>query len=352
MKKNKFIIIIAVILLVIAVILIVSSSSTTLRRDISNFTLEDTSNVVKIFLADKEENEVTLEKISPGEWQLNREYKASKHKVESLLKTMNDLRVRAPVSKAAHNTVVSRLATKSVKVEIYQKVPRINIFNWIRLFPHEKLTKTYYVGGATKDNLGTYMLMENSTKPYIVHIPMFRGFVTPRYNAKEDEWRDHTVFKHPLKNIRSIIVEFIEEPENSYKVFNIDNLNLHLINIPNKDTLKSYDTLKLLNFATAFKDIRFESLLTNKAEQEFIDSVTSSTPVYRIHVIDKSGDTTSMTTYNKKGTSSLLQEDGLSLEPFDLDRMYASINDDRDFVLIQFFVFDKVLRPLTYFTGY
>jgi len=35
---------------------------------------------------------------------------------------------------------------------------------------------------------------------------------------------------------------------------------------------------------------------------------------------------------------------------FDRDRMYALINDDEDFVLIQYFVFDKILRPLSFFT--
>ena len=39
------------------------------------------------------------------------------------------------------------------------------------------------------------------------------------------------------------------------------------------------------------------------------------------------------------------------LEPFDLDRAYALVNNGQDFVLIQYFVFDRIMRPLQYLTG-
>jgi hypothetical protein len=33
----------------------------------------------------------------------------------------------------------------------------------------------------------------------------------------------------------------------------------------------------------------------------------------------------------------------------DVDRMFALINDDRDMVLIQYYVFDKVLKDINYY---
>ena len=35
--------------------------------------------------------------------------------------------------------------------------------------------------------------------------------------------------------------------------------------------------------------------------------------------------------------------------PVDHDRFYALINEGEDFVLMQYFVFDKVLQPLGYY---
>jgi len=35
--------------------------------------------------------------------------------------------------------------------------------------------------------------------------------------------------------------------------------------------------------------------------------------------------------------------------PYDLDRFYALVNDGEDFVLAQYFAFDRVLRPRSFF---
>ena len=349
MKKNKITITITIILIIVAAILIITNSKSTLRKDISDFTLQDTSIVTKIFMADKNNNQVTLEKTEDGSWKLNNTYKANKKIVESLLKTMQDIEVRSPVSKAAFNSVISRMAAIAVKVEIYQMVYRINLFDIIKLFPHEKLTKTYYVGDATPDNLGTFMLMENSSEPYVIHIPRFRGYVSPRYSPIEDNWRDHTVFDQNISDIKSVTLEFIDDPGWSYNITNIGNDNFTLTGLQENKIIEDYDTLKLLNFLASFDNIKFEALLSNTLEKSYIDSVTSSTPAHIITMVDKSGDTIIVQTFHKKGFLDLFTDDGVSLEPFDLDRLYALVNEKKDIVLIQYYVFDKILRPIIYF---
>lgn len=351
--KKKLTYIIVIVLLIIAVALVISNSTSTLKPDVSSFAVDDTASITRIYMADKSDNEVMLEKTGPGEWLLNGKYPASEPKVQSLMKTLSDIRIMRPVSTAEHNQVVKRLAAKSVKVEVYQIKPRINIFDWITLFPHEKNTKTYFVGGSTKDVLGTYMLMEGSEQPYVTYVPNMRGYISPKYNTIEDNWRDHQVFEHRLEEIASIDMDFVKEDGESYRVENIDNLNVRLIDKSTNKELTNYDTLKLLTFVTSFEDIRFESLLNNELEQDFIDSVLNSTPVHRIRIVEKDGDTNEVITYHKKGFKYIYDEitEGPIVEPFDIDRLYASINDGQDFVLVQYFVFDKVLRPLSYFTG-
>jgi hypothetical protein len=65
----------------------------------------------------------------------------------------------------------------------------------------------------------------------------------------------------------------------------------------------------------------------------------------------REGDLNEVKIYYKKGFAALYMEDGAALEPFDLDRAYALVNDGKDFVLIQYFVFDKVTRTLAYLKG-
>lgn len=350
MKKNKTILLITIILIIIAAILITKNSNTTLKRESSDFALLDTSNVTKIFIADKQNNEVTLEKLSSVSWKLNTLHEASLLKVRMLLKTMQDIQVRNPVSIKEHDNVISRLAATAKKVEIYQMVFGIDLFGWIQLFPHEKLTKVYYVGGATMDNLGTYMWMEGKEKEraFVVHIPNFRGFVSPRYSVIEDNWRDHTVFDYNVNEIRLIQVEHLRDPDWSYRVENINNRDFKLIALQDNRVIKNYDTLKLYNFVSSFDKINFEAVLTNTTNQVKIDSITSSTPAHIITLVDKDGDSTIVKTFYKEGFGDKI-EDKNTLVPVDIDRLYASLNDGRDFVLIQYFVFDKVLRPLIYF---
>jgi len=106
-----------------------------------------------------------LTKEAPGKWALNDSLSARQESVDRLLASMFRMTVQSPVSRASYNNVITNMATSSVKVEVYKIKPRINLFNAIKLFPREKLTKVFYVGEPTSDFLGTYMLMEGSDTP-------------------------------------------------------------------------------------------------------------------------------------------------------------------------------------------
>ncbi|MCK4569698.1 MAG: hypothetical protein KAT76_05355, partial [Bacteroidales bacterium] len=187
MKRNKLLLILTLVIVIIGILFLINRKYTTLDDTESGFAIEDTSIVVKIFMADKNNRSVKLTKESPGKWTLNDKYLAHNYNISMLLGTMKDLKVRYPVSLAARDNVIRRLATIARKVEIYQEVYRINLFNRIKLFPHEKLTRTYYVGDATQDNIGTFIQMEGAEQPYVVFIPRLRGYVYPRYSTDEDD---------------------------------------------------------------------------------------------------------------------------------------------------------------------
>lgn len=350
MKKNRIALIVVIILLLAAAALMITSSYSTLRKEVSDFSVDDTASVTRIFLADKNNNEVLLQRSADGSWLVDDKYPAQQAKVSFFLKTLADLEVRSPVPLAARNNVITRMAAIAKKIEIYQVKPRINLFNKIRLFPREKLTKTYYVGDVTQDNLGTFMLMEGAEEPFIVHIPGFRGFVSTRYSTVEADWRDFTVFKTPINKIKSVQVEFTEQPEQSYRFEVTDNQNISLYRLAGNQAVAPYDTIRALNFLTGFEDMRFESLLEHLIEKPFIDSVKSSTPRTIITLEDIDGEINKVKIFRKKSFAPLFTEDGARMEPVDLDRAYALVNDEEDFVLIQYFVFDRVTRTLDFFT--
>ena len=346
MKRNKLLLIVTILVVIVGILFLINRKYTTLDDVESGFAVEDTASITKIFMVDKNNKSVLLVKEAPGKWKLNNKNLAQNFNVTMLLRTMKDIAVRYPVSLAARDNVIRRLATIARKVEIYQSSYRINLFNKIKLFPYEKLTRTYYVGDATQDNMGTYMKMEGAEQPYVVFLPSLRGFVYPRYSTDEDDWRDQTIFRTPLQDFGSVKIEFFEEPEESFIVEADANGNFSL-KLLKDDRQYGYDTLRMLQFVTAFKDIRFESVLNNKLEASYIDSIASGPVAHLITLRERDGDEVVVRTYRKSGFSNLFEEDGVAMEPFDLDRLYAFLND-KDFVLIQYFVFDKVLRNASY----
>ncbi len=349
MKKNKIILIVVVTLVVVATALITGNHYSTLKKRESDFSVRDTASVTRIFIADKQQNQVTLQRDEKG-WVLNGKFRANIKLVNMLLGTLRRMRVKSPVSLAGYDNVVERMAATAKKVEIYQEVYRIDLFNKIKLFKHEKRTKVFYVGDATQNNLGTYMLIEGAETPYIVFIPSFRGFLSSRFSPKPDDWKSHIVFNKKLADISSVEVLFDKNPQNSFRVHVTDELgNYKLIRLSDEQEILRYDTLKLLNFLTSFRDLRYETRMNNIMDPVKMDSIVHSSPLYEMTLIDRGKDTTYVRMFEKKKNDEVIPDGQIALVPVDLDRFYALINGGKDFVLMQYFVFDKVLKPLSYY---
>ena len=349
MKKNRILIITILVLVVAAIAILAGNRYSTLSEGESNFAIYDTASVVGIFIADKNENEIYLERVDKR-WILNDKFETNTRLVDILLGTLKKIKVKSPVSLASHDNVVRRMAAIGKKVEIYQMVYRINILDKIKLFRHKKLTRVFYVGDATQNSLGTYMLMEDAERPYIVYLPSFRGYISPRFTPIPDDWKSHVIFNNKLASIKSVSVEFGREPAKSFKVETADAAgNFDLIKLETNEKVTSYDTLRILNFLTSFRDLRYESRLNNLMSPVRIDSVINSPTLYEINLVGHNGESTYVKIFEKKVSTE--KESNLLLRniPVDYDRIYGLINDGDDFVLLQFYVFDKVLYPVSYY---
>ncbi len=349
MKRNKILIIISVVLAAAAIILIFQNRRNTLRTDRVEFAINDTSSVRKIYMADMQGNEVLLKKETPSHWTLNDSMTARIDGVEMLLNTMSRLAVKAPVPRASYNTVIKRLASTSIKVEIYQQKYRIKLFNRIKWFPHEKLVRTYYVGSSTPDNQGSFMLKEGSDTPFVVYLPGLRGYVSARYTAFASDWRDHSIFAKNPAEIRKIKLDFFQEPDQSYTLEKPNASEVILTPAASGKPLDNFDTTRVIEFFNAFRNIRFEAAFEN-ITKSYKDSILQQPPVHRITITDTTGNSRTITTYRRDNLN--LQEDfDGNLLPYDIDRLYALLPEGNDLVIIQYFVFDPITRPLDWFKG-
>ncbi|HNW70073.1 MAG TPA: DUF4340 domain-containing protein [Bacteroidales bacterium] len=350
MKKNRLPVLLVVILAAItAALLLFKNHKNTLDKQNSSFAIEDTASITKVFLADKENNTVTLTRLSPSQWKVNNEFNAAKDAINMLLKTLMSVEVKEPVSKAGREQIVKLLATTSVKVEIYQKVYRINLFDKIKWFPHEKLTKTYYVGCATQNNMGTYMLIEGTDDPYITHIFGFNGFLTTRYSPLVKDWRDHVVFNLKYPQIKSVSVKILDDPKNSFKAIKKSPKDFELFALADNKPVAGFDTIKMMELFSAFEDVRFEALI-NDLDRLKKDSVISSKPYIIIDVEGSDGKVYNVTSFLRKAPEDEIDQQGNPVI-YDRDRLYALINNKKDLVLIQFYTFGTIFKPLDYYKG-
>jgi len=342
MNKNKFGLLIVVVLIAIASVFILGEKNSTIWGNESNFAVSDTANIVKIFMVDKNNRSITIERDGHS-WVLNGHLKAHTINMRMLLKTLKNLEVKYPVPRKMHNNIVKSMAGNAIKVEIYKNDYHINI-GQIHLFPFVDKARVFYVGSATQDNQGTFMLIEGAERPYVVTIPGFRGFVSARFTTDPKDWLSHEIFRIKYNHIADIKVETPENPNRSFEIRKLDE-GYEIMSLANRQILPAYDTVALFTFLDSFKNINYESLL-DEMPQEKIDSLLSSQPSHIIHITEDNGTKHELKTYKMR--SGYDQEEKYGYEPnYDLDRMYAWYKGQM--LMVQYYTFDKITRPVDFF---
>jgi len=349
MTKRRILYIILLILVsFFTVAALINRSNTTLSNEETDFSVNDTSTITKIFISDKDNHNLLLEKEDSIGWIVNEEHPALKSSIDLLLKTLKNITVKSPVSKASHDNVVTRLSSIGIKVEIYQTVHRIDLWG-MQLFPREKLTKTFYVGDNTRDLMGTYMLIEDAERPYVVYIPGFNGFLQTRFSPREKDWRSHIIFSHKVGQIKSLDFINNEEKETSFSIKSQGDREYSLHNKDGK-AYPNYDTLKVLDYLTRYNDIRYEAMLSD-IDTEFKDSVLASMPYFEIVLTDIANEKIHLRAFRKESGAEILDLEG-NLIDWNRDRLYAEITFGNEpiFTLIQYYVFGPLIKSIDYFS--
>ena len=296
------------ILIISTLIWFLSTDKESTITDDNNFSVTDTASISKIFIADRSGKTITLDR-TQNTWTVNNKYEVRKDAITTILNTIHQIRIQRPVPKNAFDGVIKDLATTGVKVEIYtnKKTP----------------IKTYTIGNPTANHLGSYMLLNGSHTPFVVHIPSFNGFLSPRYGIQgqrlnETNWRSTTVFKLKIKDIIRVCVNDLHKSEQS---FTLNTKPMTLFNYKGDEV--SFKQEKVLGLLNSFRKLNCESF---KEE----DQLVSSALLYELIV---NNDTLRIYSFSKA-------ED--NIDNSNVKRMYATLNNG-ELMLIQHYVFNKVL---------
>jgi hypothetical protein len=333
MKKQNLIFLAALVIILVTVYMLTNHPFSTIKPELKDFALKNPEKVTKIFLTRKGSSNILLEKNAQGKWILNGKSEAWEPRIELLLfKTMPRLDVKSPVPDIIYNRVINQMALNAVKAEFYEG---------------NKKVKCIYVGDNTADELGTYMYIEGSDKPFVVHIPGFNGFLSSRFTLDEKDWKTRTIVSVTPPEVLELRMDYISDPVESFAIIREQNDSLHLIG-PRLDG-KNIPPAVVTSYVNQFRSLSMEGF-PNTYSQRYVDSLLSTPALCRIFIVKKDRSTKEVLIYPKPTTdeNTIYDKNGnvISSDP---ERYYAFIDRERTPVIIQKGVFEKVIIKASQF---
>ena len=337
MKKNKSLFFILIALIAATVIFIFRKNDSTIRNELKEFAVKDTAAITKIFLTDRNGNSITLDRKDRSTWLLNGNKEPRMENVRFLLDGIYQLQIKTKVANAAYNNVIKMLASTGIKCEIY-------------LHNEEKPYKVYYVGGQTEDALGTFMMIENSSAPFITEVPGFNGYLTPRYSTSLDSWKSTKLLSLAPSEIKEVTVKYSSYPEKSFTIRS-ENGRYNVMSPATATSLPHVDSVAVDNYLAFYRHVFYESVVNNLSSAAR-DSMLKFPPAISLSVTDVRLNQKSIDIYPMPlNANSLTRQDSLGNElKYDVDRMYALIKPENELVIIQHYSFDNLLRQLNDFS--
>jgi hypothetical protein len=167
------------------------------------FAISQTDRIHHIRIADRQGNDVSLERGGPTGW-LADGRPAGENVMKNLLQAVGQITVQSvPTSRAVPN-LVKNLASGGILVQLYDR-------------NGDKL-RGYYIGGGANGERGTIAIMEGSENPYIVHLPMWTGNLRHRFNLRGDEWRSKQYFAVDPARVEYLSIEYPKQRDQSFRL--------------------------------------------------------------------------------------------------------------------------------------
>ena len=325
--KNKNILYIIVILFLGTCIYLLSKQDNSITRtDRRDFSIADTSEVIKVTLSSKAPEIAVLNRQNENSWTVNGKYKARKSGIFYLLQTLQRMEIAHPVPLSMRDNVIGNLAVKGIKVEVELKNGKNKIF---------------YVGGENKELTATFMMLKGALEPYAVHIPGFKGYLSGRFFTQEYLWRDKTVINYDNLNVSSVQMQYynVNQKDESFRITKT-NKGYQLSDFETKEIIQ-HNPKALETYIASFRKLYAESFVTGTLNT---DSLIKTQPLFELTVKTIDNQSTIIKVFNKKVEKTIYVDGDITMQ--DPERMFAFVNNE-DWMVIQTNTFKKVMKELT-----
>lgn len=285
----------------------------------------DTSKIYHIDILDRSGNLVKLDRGSKG-WTVNGD-PARTHAVNNLLATVHNQRVSALIPSSALDNVVRDLGSNGVRFDLKRK--------------NGESILTYYVGGVTPDERGTFMIREGSEWPVIVNIPGFVGSLRSRYIMSELDWKSRRIFQ-PIHTIQSLLLEYPTQQEHSFELKkSTEGYLVAPLHLPDGEEAQVHPYI-LSVYQELLNDLAAEAVLPDD-KRTVLDSAI---PFCRLTVTDDKGKGQKLEFYPVDWIDYQME----SARPEQVERYYTDANDETIF-LTQHLLMQKVFVGYEHFVS-
>lgn len=207
---KRTIILVCLLIVIGAVYLLLNKQEDTKMSALSAeraFNLEDSQDLYKIVITEKNKKSIILDRNEADSWQLNSQYLARPNAIENLLEVIEQVQIKYIPEESATQNIINEMRTIGVQVDLYDD--------------SDTLIKSYHVGGATQDERGTYMMMNTEqgfARPFVVNIPSIEGSVRGRFILSETDWRDRAIIKEDVSKLNFIKVDYSGNSSESFTI--------------------------------------------------------------------------------------------------------------------------------------
>lgn len=337
MEKSKKSIILGIGVIVLGVLAFFATNlvrnSEKSDSELLDFSIADTSLVDQIHLKDAYNNKFILLKDQDGVWKDSDGNCVIQEPVHMMLETFKNIEFKGYVPENSKKNVNNRVAATNTEVKIFQ---------------NGKWFKTWYVGSATQDHYGTYMLLETTREksdyPVIMKVRGLSGIIEPRFFADKRKWRCTEIFAIPREEIASVKVNY---PSEKVRNFSVERKGLEYVVKHDGETLGGLDTNMAVRYLNAYKKIHFE-LVNYEFTDKQVDSLKRTKPFCELTVKKIDGQTQKLRMFRMKGTGEELEDDYGNPVDYDINRFWCELPSG-ELVKAQYFVFNPLIMGHLYF---
>lgn len=267
------------------------------RRD---FSINNIDQIDYIEIENKTPKIVSLSKKNK-KWELENGFPVREEAISYLLETIRDMQIKRPVALKEKENIIKRMSTQRTKVSIFSNGENI---------------KTIYIGGNTQDQLGTYMILDKSSEPYVLSVPGFNGYLSSRFSCEKNTWKEKIIFNLNKDEIKKIEINY-RDTMNSFKIHSNDSISSQ--------------------YFSNFKKVSCEKFLKNNKDFN-VEEIKKREPIFHINIDMSNGEKIKLKGFEKKSSIKGRTKN----KNYDNERFYGLFKDE--LILIQYQQFKNILK--------